>query len=422
MKILIFTGLEHHVSRMQSVIDAFESSGHEILLISSQNPYGDHLSDFEIPLKRTGRPYRLLSHYRLDPRLKPQISKIQRRVFAAMRERFKAGSAPPWFAMGSGHDLSVAEVIEDEATMEVVLDTERPDAIVVLHEANFWTRTLASVAARTGYPLYSFQEGLFYHIMANNALKLFAEFSRTMFSWGQRDMARMVGAGADPKRLVEIGPTHLCPALNDQSSRAEIKVSLGLPANNKLLLLIVPNGMVTQLPKQFLDSLAQFVVSNPNLHFACKWRAVESGAHKPPIEALFRQALGDRYHSFAAEDPYTVVRAADCVLTQATTLGCEAVGLGCPVLEIAWEGSDAQSILDLNDLAGIERVHGISDFPLIARYLDEGIPADIAMATQSFKDKCLGGMRGDSARMVVDHIANDVPIYREEFGPAVAMM
>lgn len=421
MKILLFTGLSHHVTRLTSVMREFENRGHELRLLTSQNPYGDHLSDFEIPLAETGCPYRLLSEFRDDPRFRSRRDAIRRRVLTTVREHFQTGRTPPWFPTGSGVDLSVAEAIEDEAAMELALVEEVPDAIVVLHEGNFWTRTLSSVAARMGFPLYSFQEGLFYHVMSAAHAREYGLLSRRVFLWGARDRERMIAAGCAAGRLMATGPTHLCPIVNALPDRAEAKRRLGLDPERPLVLLIVPNGFVTRLPPEFLRSLTRFLAARDDLQFAAKWRAVENGPHKAPTDALFRHALGARFHSFAAEDPYLVCVAADCVLTQATTLGVEAVGLGAPVLEIAWPGTTAHAIIDLQDLAGIERIRGADDFPKILDYLDEGPPEAVTEASRAFREESLSGLRGDATRRVVAHVEADVPAYREEFGPPLGL-
>jgi glycosyltransferase involved in cell wall biosynthesis len=414
MRWLVFTGLEHHFRKLRPLLGAAERRGHTIRLLTAQNPYCDHNFDFEIPLKRSGQSYRLLQEYRHCPGYEPRLAANRARHARAWSSALRGGASPPWYGLGIALDSGLQEVCEDEVTFELALEEEAPDAVLALHEGNFWTRPFSSVCATAGVPFYAFQEGSYYDQMPTEVLREYARCSRRSFTWGESDRRRLIAAGCDPERLLVSGPTHLDPVLRDWPARSTARERLGLPPDRPLVLLVTPNGMVAQMPSRFLEALAQLMGQHPEWELACKWRPVESGRHRPATDAFFRKHLQDRYHVLAAEDALLCVAAADCVLSTATSLACEAVALGCPTLEVAWAGEDTSVILDLQKLCGVERIREASDLELVTRYVAQGPPPAVRERAAAFRQDSFAGLDGRAIERVLEHIERDVPRFREE--------
>lgn len=412
MKLLFFTGLDHHVRRLEPLVVEAEERGHEVCLVTAQNPYCGHLADFELGLRRLERPYRILSDYREDDRFAPELFARRRDLYAALRRAYEAGAPPPWFAAGTALDFGIAETAEEAAAMSVALQVERPDAVVLLHEGNFWTRIFTSVAMNAGTPVYSFQEGLYYDILRDGLLIEYARQSRRVFVWGERDRRRTIQAGAEPERLLAVGTPHLDPIVRNWPTREAARERLGLDPERPLVLLVPPNGIVAQLGEAFLRGVADWMRRHPHIQFATKWRVVEDGAHRPRTDAFFRAQLGDQYRVFAAEDPYEVVAAADVALATATTLGSEAIALGVPLLEITWGQGDAEAVIDWGRICSTEKIAGPADLEHIGRYLEEGPPEDAIEGARRFRDDAFAGLTGRATADVLDHIEQDAPQLR----------
>ena len=239
-RILFFTGLTHHFDRLVPLVNKLKKAGANVICATTQNVnFGcDFKGDFEVPLVRGKVNYVFLPE-QFEAGVANLLVLNYRRAERAIDEAVKA--APAWSS-----ELPVAAVrlrtmigLEHDRLCERLLDSVDPELLIVLHEFNAWTKPLCAQASNRGIPVLSFLEGIPYQTLPAGTFK--ARFSDKVCLWGQSHVRRLVDDGTDPDKLAVTGAMHLDVVrqkLLDQANESRKKY--GLPADKKILLMIMP--------------------------------------------------------------------------------------------------------------------------------------------------------------------------------------
>ncbi len=406
MKVLVVTSLRHHLGKMRSVLEELRERGCEIQLVTAQNSVWLPGGDFEAALRGCGFCYRRLAELRLHPEFHARLRPRLRALAAGLAERFGSGERPPGYTSDADLGYSLLESVEDHVLFQLLFEEERPDAALALHENGFWSRNFAVVCAEQGVPFFTFQEGPSYDIFTPTLLSEYGYYADRTFLWGESERRRLLGAGVRDEQLRVVGPAYLDALVASRPSRAEARAKLGLeiPDGAGLVVFAPANPGNVPVSRTFHEALLRFVASRPALHLCLKWWP---GGRFPVMETLderSRDVLGPRYASFWKESAYDVLFAADCVIGHASTLAGEAVALGVPFLELAWEGSETDPIAGLSRHAGAEKLTGPADLPRVEEYARGRVPVLVQAYTRAYRLDFFDGIRGDSTRRTCDEI------------------
>src|SRR3990167_5071335 len=154
--IITFCGRIHHWQRLSPVVDELRKRGCNAPYMASDNATNnDPAVEYLVP---AGEQFVHLLDF-LDTESTERTTRMTHDILGKIAKHSERESDIRSFISTFWLAYSVREACEFLCATEKALDSIKPDAVIVLHQQNFWTRTLGYLADRRGIPVVSFQEG-----------------------------------------------------------------------------------------------------------------------------------------------------------------------------------------------------------------------------------------------------------------------
>jgi glycosyltransferase involved in cell wall biosynthesis len=390
-KFIFFISLFHHLKKMESIVTALAEEGANPIFLTAQNHNGCSPNlNFEATLIEAGLPYKEMTDY-LDEAIVKRIAAekqdILHRIGRKARDEFNFSSI---IAHTVEKDLMFALVdgIETSHLVRSMLVKEKPDAVFVLHELNFWARILALTCAGSGIPLISFQEGLFYEKLGGKTLRGLGQYSTLICLWGEDARERIIRAGGRSEVIKVTGASHLDVVKSHTKNRIkELKKEFGINSASKVATLITPRLYSFPIPFDFFASFLEYVSRNPEYQFLVKFHPAESESQ---IEAFKNKAFGQAGRNagpsnllfFHKENVEDLLAVTDAALSYGSTASAETLALGKPLLEVNWNKISYN--LNLSKMGVAQEIVDQEDLEKIAETLENGQDCEIESNVEKF--------------------------------------
>lgn len=294
-KIAIFVGRKHHAQKLMNIGRFLAYRGHTVFPLTANNainidPPQDGIGD-----------YVHAYHYLTQENVSSVDSYIQ--------EKEVRSNVPQFWK-----DYSLRELMLSYLAFNNYLTSEdKPDAALILHENNFWTKPLSFLCEQLGIPCFAFQEGLLRRKDQDDMKKqTFAcEYSTKLFVWGKDSKRQYVEAGVPENKIVVTGAPHL--------------------AHNKIQKENDRKRVVYFLP------LLQHYYGNPQADIEaiaayCRNNGFDFAVRPHPFE----NSLEIPFVTDKRENVIDVILDTDIALVQHSTTALECLVLGTPVIEVAF--------------------------------------------------------------------------------------
>jgi UDP-N-acetylglucosamine 2-epimerase len=396
VKVGYFCGREHHIQRLQSVVNELESRGVETFPIVSDNSL--NIDAASAQLTKLGLPFKhMLDYY--APESTPIVSKMVQQALGQMGtpdfdDDLLAFIEPYWIT------YSLREAGENLLGFSKLLDMEKPDGILILHENNYYGKLIAYLCRERGIPCVAFQEGLLRQRdqETQNKQSSAADYVSTLFVWSEVSKQAYLKAGVPEDKIVVTGIPHLDPYLKliqaGQVHKLNVRGAFGFNPNLGLVTLALPqlsrfDGDINQTLTQLSDWCAKNIVQ-----LAIRLHPFESpdtalslqNSIKNPLVKVIRQG-----------DLPELILASDVVVSQHSTAAVETLALGVPLAEI--------------DLSNVGTLEPLSDYG-VAAYIRSGeldkllkpLNNIIPQVLVPWKVRNLGLLDGRASERIVDRL------------------
>ena len=269
--------------------------------------------------------------------------------------------------------FSIRDLVESFLLFEEALKKLTPDVVFVLHENNFWTKSLAYQACKLGIPVVSFQEGQYTVSDAPprfSPFHLLSEYSQKILLWGRADFDLLNVSEESRLKLRIVGVPHLdeyinMPAAQKEQIRQRILRQNDLIKAEKICLFAVPHTVAASGNiVEILKDLICFFKEYSQHALLIRFHPFESHL-KEIFEPLWRGSENIRCDQIS-EAP-DLISSIDICLCQITSFGLECLALGKPLVEINYYHSQDdkrsysnQGVADLisnrSDLSKLARI------------------------------------------------------------------
>ena len=339
-KAVIFIGLRHHAGKMVVVGNTLEQEGMQVIYLTSASlPSlgGGNRECFELFLMKNKIPYRHLYEYRTPARTR-QIARETEQLQKSAAQLLKLDDNRPLGLFGPGAlNAALRQAQESRELFAEMLEVEKPDIVLGLHEANFWVKLMAQAANTKGIPVLTFQEG-FYTISEARGEKyaIMAQYS-TAALWGEE--AREAILHYDPSaapRLIPVGNPeydfffNLTPNEIRQQAQ-QVRGSMGIASDTKICILFMPNPFERYRQAIPLEELAVYIAALKDTLFLVKWHPRES---RKTIESFYPLEQKGKVKHIISGDIKNLLPACDVCMVLDSSAGLDAVIYGKPLLEI----------------------------------------------------------------------------------------
>lgn len=353
MRVAIFAGREHHALKLKSIYDGLQERGHDPSYLIAQNSlnidpasefiwkYGEFSHAYEYldgaAIERANNISRPLQEYTTNSELNKQIS-------------------PFWISH------SIREAAISLEAFRCYLDREAPNAVMILHLANFWGSILAYAAREREIPVFAYQEGLLRHSDQDtmNKQSFASDGVDIMFTWSTLDKDTYLRAGAPEGVVCPVGPFHLddwIAVARTPQKRQEFTRQFRINYN------LMRRGVVSFMPPMTsryegdIEKAVDFLgnhCGNNGLNLVIKFHPFDYNVAEQVGRSTKDIGHVLVYREF---DPAPLMVSSDIVIGQHSTTGIESMFLGTLYVQ-----------MDL-DLIGIEQPVG-EGLPSITKKMD----------------------------------------------------
>jgi len=336
--VLCFSGREHHYQRLSPVVNALRAKGVNVSYFVADNAIQlDSSLEYLIP---ANEQFVHAQGY-LSEKDIPQVTEMTHWMLSQTGsdsvKDYRNYISPFWLAFTA---REMAEVI---VSFRNVLVSQKPDCVLILHEANYWGKALAYLCHEAGVPCISFQEGHLRHRdqFTQGKFALSCEYSTRVLMWSESARQAYINSGIHAEKLEVVGIPHLdkwlsllleTPQDEFATMRHAIRANLGLRIALPLVTFALPQlGRYDGSPMKAIGMLSDWSADNP-VQLAIRFHPFEA---EETVRRV-RDALIDHPRARVIEDGETVplVLASDSVISQHTTIAVEALALGVPLVEI----------------------------------------------------------------------------------------
>lgn len=297
--IAIFVGRKHHAQKLMNIGRFLAFRGHTVFPITANNAI-----NIDPPQEDIGG-YVHVYHYLTDADVKEIDDYVVKKEIQSNVPQF-------W------KEYSLREqLLSFYAFRNYLQSDDKPDAVLILHENNFWTKPLSFLCERLGIPCFAFQEGLLRRKDQDDMMKqsFACEYSAKLFVWGEDSKRQYIEAGIPEQKIIVSGAAHLVS--NKQRVENDRKrIVYFLP----LMQHYVGN------PQRDIELLASYCREN-DFDFVVRPHPFDNSIELPFI-------MDKR------EDVVDVILEADVALVQHSTTALECLALGTPVIEAAFGKKD----------------------------------------------------------------------------------
>lgn len=335
MKIFAYAGLQHHYLKLKDLVGLLRERDHEVHWLTSNNAINiDPPADYLI---RNNERFVHLYDY--------LVNSLYELAIPMVFDDFQ----PYWVA------YSAREMAEVYSATRLLIARESPDAMLILHENNFWGRIIALACEHDGINCYSFQEGMLRQSDQDrwNKQGLAADSSTMLFCWSPDDMGQYIDAGIPEENLFVSGACHLDKYHNITKPQQKI-VTLAMP-------------LISHWKGNLVDDVRQ-------LSDFCRQNGLVLFVRFHPREVEYGHQLLDeiQYNKYDEYDPLPLISQSSVVLVQHSTIALEAIGLDIPIIEYAPSANEEveQSWYGYYQVA--PRIDRAEMLPLILDAVNEG--------------------------------------------------
>lgn len=339
-KAVIFIGLSHHARKLKSVAEYLMGAGMEVMFLTSANipSLGEgNCECFELYLMKTGLAYRHLYFYRTPgwkERIKEETDGLMVEMVGFLKQDdYRALLTIPPDILS----YSLMDATECFFLFERMLEKEKPDILIGLHEANFWVKLMSWAGHKRHIPVLTFQEG-FYSVSEVRGEKyaIMAEYS-TAALWGEEaKQAILSHARGCGERLKLVGnpeydPFFQATARELETERNKTREDLGIPEKTGLCLVLLPNPFNRYREAIPLNELVHYITSLPDTIAWIKWHPRESNR---TIQEFMRLEKNGKVKHIVSGDIKHLLPACDLCLVLDSSAGFDAVMYKKPLIEI----------------------------------------------------------------------------------------
>lgn len=396
MKIIYFCGRVHHLQRLRSVVNEMESRGVETVAICAENAIGIDLPAAQ--LTKLGVPFKhMLDYY--SPDATAGVSKMVHDALAQfgnpeLDADLLSFCDPFWIA------YSLREFSECLVGFDKLLEQEKPDCVLLLHENNAWGKLIAYLCSERGIPCVAFQEGLLRNRdqETQNKQSSAADYVSTLFVWSESAKQAYLKAGIPESKIVVTGMSHLDQYIRfikeGKINKPYIKAQFGFNPSLTLITLALPqlsrfegdvNVTLAQMSEWASKNLIQLAI---RLHpFEAPETAVQlrNGIKNPMVKVITQGELPE------------LILASDVVVSQHSTAAVEALALGVPLAEIDLQN---HGVLESLSSYGIATYINSGELDKLLKPM-EGIIPQVLMP---WKFTHLGQLDGKATERIVDRL------------------
>ena len=336
--VLAFCGRKHHYERLSPVVNALRAKGVNVSYFVSDNAIQlDSSLEYLIP---ANEQFVHAQGY-LSEKDIPQVTEMTHWMLSQSSGNqtgdFRNYISPFWLA------FTAREMAEGIVSFRNMLVSQKPDCVLILHEANYWGKALAYLCHEAGVPCISFQEGHLRHRdqFTQGKFALSCEYSTKVLMWSESSKQAYVNSGISAEKLEVVGIPHLdkwfsllleTPPNELLNMKHNIRFRLGLRNTLLLVTFALPQlGRYDGSPMKAIGMLSDWSADNP-VQLAIRFHPFEA---EETVRRV-RDALIDHPRARVIEDGETIslVLASDAVISQHTTIAVEALALGVPLVEI----------------------------------------------------------------------------------------
>ncbi len=212
----------------------------------------------------------------------------------------------------------------------------KPDICLALHELNRWGKIFSFHSKEKGIPIITLQEGLLTSASAqlDYVHTGHVQYSTLCLVWGQGSKEKLCHFESPEDRLIPVGNTHLSCEINTlQENNTREKKRKDYKTSDKFVMVVFFSVMLPQAIEEFIE-LVNLPGQNDSVELFFKFHP---GTVRPQIDAWmerFPKAAIQKIHSIhGEEDTYSLMAMSDlCVLVEASTVGLEALAIGCALV------------------------------------------------------------------------------------------
>lgn len=363
MRVFCFGGRQHHFSRIQPVMLKLREMGHEATWITASNctnidpsaeylvPAGEKFLDVEDYLRQEDYPMIAGNTHGTLVKMAHTVPEYGQDLFAFVE--------PFWLA------YTARECNEFLVSFRRMVEAEKPDAVGILHGANFWGKQIAYICSEMGVPTFSFQEGLLRHRDQATQGKqgIATEYISRVLVWSEASKSAYIEAGTPESNLRVVGIPHLDEwfQAKDQDKLWQVgrQMQRRIYGFNASPLVSFCAPLLSRFdgnPTKTLGALADWSAETFT-QLAIRLHPFENEANV----ARIRDALRDHTHAKLIEsDTIALVASSDLVLSQQSTIAVEALALGVPLAEIDLDNAGVlESLADQGVAGRIDKVEDI---------------------------------------------------------------
>lgn len=198
--IAVFASREHHAQKLGNIFNKLdENEGNTVFWLTCNNSINlDSPLEFLIP---SGARFAHVYDQQLTDREKKDIDVLTKKILKKVIN--VSAYMTPFWAIHSSLEMAQLTVLFKKFITE-----NRINGIVVLHNANFFSRILSFIAQKENVPVFSFQEGMLRDRdqTAFNKQVLSTDYATKTFCWSQSDVNKYKEAGS--KGSLVIGGLH----------------------------------------------------------------------------------------------------------------------------------------------------------------------------------------------------------------------
>jgi hypothetical protein len=343
MKIFIFAGRIHHWLKLKGVYDRLTNDGHDVLWMAAQNATNnDPATEYLVP---SGDRFLHMYDWLTEP-IESDPANLDVDYYDYI--------PPFWYA------FSLREFNEIYQAASNLLDKEKPDIVMGLHENNAWVKPIAFLCHQKGIPHYVFQEGLLRRLDQETMRKQSSActYSDGIFVWGESAKEQYLEAGIPEEKIHVSGPVHLDHWYNERK---------------KITRNVTP--IVAWFPPLLEHYKGDFIADTLALDAFCKDNSLGFIVKLHPFN---KGALAGQVRTYDETDPMPLLPILNLAITQHSTIGIECLALGIPIIEF-----------------------NVSNEPILQSWHNHGVAELIS--TNDEMDKIMKVLQGQSA-LDVDHL------------------
>lgn len=284
-KAVFFIGLPHHAQKLIPVAEYLKKEGMRTIFLTAANlpSLGEgNRQCFELYLMQHNIPYQHIYKYR-TPALKKHLEKNNQKLILEAKQLLKTDDFQTFTHFDPELLMdSLTEALECRLLFEKMMEIEKPDILLGLHEANFWVKLMAQVGHEKKIPVLTFQEG-FYTISEARVEKytIMADYSSVAL-WGEEAKETILNhtPHAGENLFLTGNPEYdsFFKLSEEEIHQQELAIrqKMSIPGKTKICLMLMPNPYERYRDAIPLKNIADFFNTLNHTQLLIKWHPRES--------------------------------------------------------------------------------------------------------------------------------------------------